>query len=144
MTIGEREILPAERRNVPIGTSAEAPANREEKEKVQIRVMISKAMAAELARKAKLMNMSKASLCRLVWDRAHFELQSYLKDLDFTAEPVDRSDRIVAKNWKVLLVLVPVQMKKDLKSDAEKIGCTMSEYLRTTLEAFLKEARVRE
>lgn len=114
----------------------------EKNKKVQIRIMISRAMSAELDRKAKLMNMSRAAVCRLVWNRVHQELQNY--DYDFSAEGGNQKDRISAKKWKVLLVQVPPEMREDLKRDAEKIGCSMSCLLRETLEAFLKEVRIRE
>lgn len=114
----------------------------EENKKVQIRIMISRATAAELDRKAKLMNMSRAAVCRLVWCRVHQELQNY--GSSFSAETGRQTDRISAKKWKVLLVQVPQELRSDLKRDAEKIGCTMSSLLRETLEAFLKEVRIRE
>ncbi|MDR2943831.1 MAG: hypothetical protein LBU81_01885 [Methanosarcinales archaeon] len=114
----------------------------ETNKKVQIRIMISRSTAAELDRKAKLMNMSRAAVCRLVWNRVHQELQNY--DHDFSTDTGNQKDQISAKKWKVLLVQVSPEMRDDLKRDAEKIGCSMSCLLRETLEAFLKEVRIRE
>jgi len=124
-------------------TSERSAAALENGMSEHIRLKINKQMMKDLGRRSKAAGLSKAALCRIVWDKAHTDLKEYLREIE-SVDIEEERERPIAKNWVILVVAATPEMKKELMADAEKIKCSLSEYLREVLGAFLEEMRVKE